>query len=175
MHNEVEDIKKYVYEVQPKKGNKEPIDKKYRSIFLAGTIDMGGSRNWQDEHVKFFENNYKGCKDLYIFNPRRDTDFPKETDPYFEREFDYQVNWELDHLEKADIIIMNILGTSKSPISLMELGAFGRGLHKKIYVICPKEFYRYGNVRIFCERYGITLFNDESIFLDFMKNTFLQN
>ena len=45
-----------------------------------------------------------------LFNPRQehwDTSRPGE--------MDYQVRWERDHLEEADMIIMYILGTSKSP------------------------------------------------------------
>ena len=53
---------------------------------------------------------------------------------------------------------MNLLPDSKSPISLMELGLFARS--RKIFVICPQEFYRYDNVRIVAERYNISLYND---------------
>ena len=35
-------------------------------------------------------------------------------------DFEHQVNWELEHLEKADLIIMNILASSKSPITLLD-------------------------------------------------------
>ena len=69
---------------------------------------------------------------------------------------DYQVNWELSHLEESDFIIMNILGTSKSPISLLELGLFAHS--KKISVVCDSTFYRYDNVSITCKRYGIPLY-----------------
>lgn len=41
-------------------------------------------------------------------------------------DFEHQVNWELEHLEKADLIIMNILASSKSPITLLEMGLFMR-------------------------------------------------
>ena len=36
------------------------------------------------------------------------------------------------------------------------------GLHVKdcIYVCCPDEFYRSGNIHIICERYNIPLFKD---------------
>ena len=37
-------------------------------------------------------------------------------------DFEHQVNWELEHLEKADLIIMNILASSKSPITYWRWG-----------------------------------------------------
>lgn len=38
-------------------------------------------------------------------------------------DFEHQVNWELEHLEKADLIIMNILASSKSPDNFIGDGA----------------------------------------------------
>ena len=48
-------------------------------------------------------------------------------------DFEHQVNWELEHLEKADLIIMNILASSKSPITLLEMGCL---CAQKVRVIC---------------------------------------
>jgi hypothetical protein len=64
----------------------------------------------------------------------------------------------MDKLEEVDIIFMNILPESKSPITLLELG-----LHAamgNLIVCCPDGFYRKGNVEIVCHRYGIPLYND---------------
>lgn len=119
-------------------------------IFLAGTIDMGNSVDWQTYLCKVLDEYNKKC---VIFNPRRNTWPDNNSD-----EFSYQVNWELDHLEESDIIVMNILGTSKSPITLMELGLFART--KKLVVICEKDFYRYSNVEITCDRYAVPLYNN---------------
>ena len=57
-----------------------------------------------------------------------------------------------------DIIFMYIAGTSKSPITLLELGEFLTS--GKLIVVCEEDFYRYGNVRIMCERFGVPLYND---------------
>lgn len=121
----------------------------YTKVFLAGTIDMGRSVDWQAECVKRF-GEVPGR--YLVFNPRRAggmNDGPEE--------FEYQVDWELKHLEKADIIVMNILGTSKSPITLLEMGAYLRS--GKLYVACEPDFYRYGNVRITCRFYGVPLYD----------------
>ena len=118
-------------------------------VFLAGTIDMGNSVDWQTLIAKRFES--FGWKWL-LFNPRQE-----HWDASRPGEMDYQVNWELEHLEAADLIIMNFMEKSKSPISLLEMGLFARS--GKMYVVCPTGFYRYDNVRITCARYGVPLYN----------------
>lgn len=131
-------------------------DKSFKKIFLAGTIDMGNSRDWQ---MAIYER-FSGMNGRYIlFNPRQE-----HWDATREGEMDYQVRWELDHLEEADMIVMYILGTSKSPISLLEMGLHART--GKMTVICEKDFYRYDNVRITCEYYGVPLYNDLESFLE---------
>ena len=128
----------------------EGIDEEdYISVFLAGTIDMGNSRDWQQEVFRYFstlEGKY------LLFNPRQD-----EWDSSRPGEMDYQVNWELEHLEKADRIIMYIIGSSKSPVSLLEMGLHMRS--GKMTVVCEPEYYRYDNVRITCEFYGVPLYS----------------
>lgn len=123
-------------------------DGSFTKIFLAGTIDMGSSVDWQmDMYEKF-----SGMDGRYIlFNPRQE-----HWDASRPGEMDYQVRWELDHLEESDIIIMYILGSSKSPISLLEMGLHARG--GKMYVICEDSYYRYDNVRITCGYYDVPLF-----------------
>lgn len=121
-------------------------------IFLAGTIEMGKSDDWQQKVVRYFKEAFTTT----ILNPRRD-----EWDDSWKQEFDNpeffkQVSWELDAMDKADIIIMNLLPDSKSPISLLELGLYAKS--RKIFVCCPDEFYRSGNVQIVCNKYNIPLF-----------------
>lgn len=125
-------------------------------VFLAGTIDNGDSENWQDELINIM-NDVELRRPTSIYNPRREQ-WPSSDDHH---EIDKQIEWELYHLEKADIIIMNILATSKSPISLMELGLFAR--EGRLMVFCPKTFYRYDNVRNVCKRYHVPLFTTNNI------------
>ena len=110
-------------------------------VFLAGTIDMGNSVDWQTLIAKRFE--AFGGKWL-LFNPRQE-------------HWDASRPGEMDYLEVADLIIMNFMEKSKSPISLLEMGLFARS--GKMYVVCPQGFYRYDNVRITCARYGVPLYN----------------
>ncbi len=137
-------------EIQPRM--EEPSEDEIKSgdyvtIFLAGTIDMGNSENWQTALVETFSSN-EGRYILY--NPRRDT-FTNTPE-----EMEYQVNWELDHLEKSQIIIMNILGSSKSPVTLLEMGLFMKS--GKLLVACEPDYYRHSNVLLTCARYNVPLY-----------------
>lgn len=137
-------------EIQPRM--EEPSEEEIRSgyyvtIFLAGTIDMGNSENWQAALVETFSSS-EGRYILY--NPRRDT-FTSTPE-----EMEYQVNWELDHLEKSQIIIMNILGSSNSPVTLLEMGLFMKS--GKLLVACEPDYYRHANVLLTCARYNVPLY-----------------
>lgn len=126
------------------------------NLFLGGTIDNGSSLDWQKTLVDEL-NLSDTVHPIMIYNPRRE-DWP---DSNGNNEIEKQINWELYHLERADLIVMNILGNSKSPISLMELGLFART--GKLIVFCNHNFYRYDNVRIVCRTYNIPLYNTNDI------------
>lgn len=148
-----------IIEVLPHAKEENIMKNNIISIFLAGTIDMGNSKDWQHELIEKFKDfaeenkNIKKESSIILYNPRRREDWGND-----KKEMEYQINWELDHLEKSNIIIMNLLPDSKSPISLLELGLFARS--KKLFVICPPEFYRYDNVRVVAKRYNISLYNN---------------
>lgn len=138
--------------IKPEPKNRVYSDKSIK-IFLAGSIEMGKAEDWQAAIPELF----KDRNDLTFFNPRRD-DWDssweqKESNP----EFNYQVNWELDHLDKADIIFMYFSPETKSPISLLELGLYAN--LEKMIVCCPDSFYRKGNVDIVCGRFNIPVYN----------------
>lgn len=122
------------------------------TIFLAGSIDMGQAINWQQQ----VEYHFKGNPLYTLYNPRRDDWDSSWTQEYENPQFYQQVSWELNALDKCDAIIMYFAPDSKSPISLLELGLYANS--GKISVVCPREFYRSGNVEITCEKYGIPLF-----------------
>jgi hypothetical protein len=118
-----------------------------QSIFLAGTIDDGKSEDWQSKLIEEFSE-----YNITILNPRRNN-----WGDLSDNELRKQITWELDHLEKADIIFMYIIGTSKSPISLLEMGIHIKD--SKLIVVCEPEFYRYDNVRITCEYYNAEIYD----------------
>ena len=133
-----------VVTVHPHEERIENADSAGRTtVFLAGTIDMGNSVDWQARADSLFAALPSGR--FMLFNPRQE-----HWDAAKPGEMDYQVNWELEHLEQADWIIMNFLPGSQS------LGLHARG--GRLLVICPPEFYRYDNVRITCAKYGVPMF-----------------
>jgi len=142
----------------------EPINTTKLSIFLAGTIDMGNSDNWQAQIVQELSE-----YDVNIFNPRRedwDANWKQSID---NPQFKEQVLWELNALEKADFIIFNFLPDSKSPITLFE---FGKHHWDNIIVCCPDEFYRSGNIHVICKREQINLVKSQDELLTFIKEVF---
>ena len=140
----------------------EPLKIKSKSIFLAGSIEQDKAARWQDEVIRELkEYNYT------ILNPRR-----KEWDSSWEQRMDNpnfkeQVNWELDALEKADVILIYFDPKTKSPISLLELGLFAKS--RKLVVCCPEGFWRKGNVDIVCDRFGIEQVEDLEEAIDLIK------
>lgn len=116
-----------------------------KTVFLAGTIDNGESFNWQEQLMV-------RCQDLDVtfYSPRR-----KEWATTRE-EIEYQIKWEQEHLDSADIIVMCLLDDSKSPISLLELGLYAQS--GRMLVFCNPSFYRYTNVKLTCQKYDIPLY-----------------
>jgi len=116
-------------------------------IFVGGSIENNAAVNWQARFIRAFKDD-----DVLILNPRR-----KEWDSSWKavasnKQFRKQVEWELFGLEACNAAIMYFDPATKSPISLLELGRFGS---QKMHVVCPRGFWRKGNVDIVCERYNI--------------------
>lgn len=121
-------------------------------IFLAGSIEMGKAENWQERLTK-------QLKHCIILNPRRD-----DWDSTWEQKIDNpkfreQVEWELEAMDLADIIVMYFDPSTKSPISLLELGLYADT--GKLIVLCPEGFWRKGNVDIVCRKYKIPMMVSE--------------
>lgn len=118
------------------------------SLFLAGSIEMGTAEKWQEKVVKALSD-----KNIVIFNPRRenwDNSWDKSID---NPKFKEQVDWELDFLEKASIVLFYFDPNTKSPISMMELGLVDKD--KPVIVCCPKGFWKRGNIEIVCKRHDL--------------------
>lgn len=92
------------------------------SLFLAGGIT--GCPDWQADLVKLLDG-----VDATIFNPRR-PDFPmgdKEAGRI-------QVEWEFQHLRRADFISFWFCEETIQPIALFELGAWSMVQSSKLFV-----------------------------------------
>lgn len=132
-----------------------------KSVFLAGTIDNGDSNNWQNSIVETLKS--FGGEEIIVFNPRRDDWNSSWEQSIHYPEFYRQVQWEMDCMERADIIYMNFEENSKSPITLLEFGLYAKS--NKLIVNCHDNFWRKGNIEMVCEKYNIHLYNnfEESI------------
>ena len=134
-------------------------------IFLAGSIENGKAEEWQkafkDEIMKM-----RPQPSVGLFNPRRENWDPSWGDD--NPELVKQIQWEISHLEKADLIVMYFDPNTKSPTSLLELGLFGRT--GKLHVICPEGFWRKGNVDVVCNYYGIPLYETLTSFTNKLES-----
>lgn len=135
-----------------------PIDDTI-TVFLAGSIEMGMAEKWQDAVVRALEGT-----NVVICNPRReqwDISWKQNKD---NPDFREQVEWELNALAKSDYIIMYFDPKTKSSISLLEMGLYARS--GKLFVVCPDDFWKKGNVDIVCEKYNVRQFSTLDALLD---------
>jgi len=116
-------------------------------IFLAGSIEMDKAVDWQKECEEVLSTKY------VIFNPRRNEWNSNWEQSIANVKFKEQVDWELNALEKADIIIMFFANNTKSPISLLEFGLYAKS--NKMKVVVEEDFWRKGNIDVVCEKYNI--------------------
>jgi hypothetical protein len=124
------------------------------TLFLAGSIEMRTAEHWQKRVVEAL----KDCKRLTIYNPRRDDWDSSWVQSIDNPQFIEQVEWELDNLQRANLAIFYFDPSTKSPITLMELGMMSNPWSPRTLVVCPKGFWRRSNVEFFCAREGIEFF-----------------
>jgi hypothetical protein len=129
------------------------VAKGTRSVFLAGSIEMGLAAPWQAE----VEAALADAK-VTIWNPRRDDWDSSWAQSIEDARFREQVEWELAAQEQADLIVMYFAPATKAPITLLELGLFARS--GKLVVCCPEGYFRKGNVDVVCRRYGVPMVAD---------------
>lgn len=134
-----------------------PIPADALVMFLAGSIDMGSSRNWQSDLAA----RVAGIEG-FALNPRRDDWDSSWRQSIDDARFREQVEWELDGMDRADLVAMWFERDSQSPITLLELGLTARS--RKLMVGCPDGFWRKGNIEVVCARFGVPLFGDSEAF-----------
>ena len=120
-----------------------PLSKDNVKVFLAGTIEMGKSVDWQTLLTnKIIDASYlRAMKDVTILNPRRVLAPGSD-------EISEQIQWELNNIQAADVIFIHFAADSISPISLLELGLIlGRSTNYQLIIVCcNREYTRYDNV-----------------------------
>jgi hypothetical protein len=137
-------------------------------VFLAGSIDMGSAVDWQSELIErasSFDDKY-----VTFYNPRRSKVFSGEQSLYND-DFAGQVNWEIDHIDRANIVVFYITAESKAPITMFELGYFmGKTMDDanresvdqkpRVVVGVEQGFWRRGNIEVMCDRFGVQLYDN---------------
>lgn len=150
--------------VFPSQSNLTTLSKEYPTVFLAGTIELGNSPDWQKNCETHLSDQFN------VLNPRvgdwSDEWKPKAANVHFKN----QVNWELDGLEACDVILMNLISGSKSPISLLEFGFMAKS--GKLVVVCPHGFWRNGNIEVMSERYNIPIFAELEEAINYLKDNY---
>jgi len=130
--------------------------------FLAGSIEMGGAPPWQRDVVRALRR-----EPGTILNPRRD-DWDSSWEQRADNpQFREQVEWELDGMCRADVVLMWFAPGTKSPITLLELGL--SSANRGLIVGCPDGFWRSGNVHIVCERMGVPMVKTTSDLVSLAK------
>jgi hypothetical protein len=131
-------------------------------LFLAGSIEMGGAEDWQAAVVR-------ALSDLpgVLLNPRRDDWDASWRQSIDDARFRAQVQWEMDGLERADVVAMWFEPSTRAPITLLELGLTARA--GKLVVGCPDGYWRKGNVEVVCDRFGIPLVDDRAALIEAVR------
>ena len=124
-----------------------PIYRKF-SVFTASSIEMANAVQWQ-KHMT----NLLSHLPITVCNPRRGHWNTKITPLARDKDFKTQVEWELTALEQVDVICFYFDVSTKSPVSLLELGLWAGS--DKIVVCCGEEYWKCGNVELTCRRYDI--------------------
>lgn len=132
-------------------------------VFLAGSIEMGVAEQWQERLAKMLED--VNCT---LLNPRRDDWDSSWVQSIDNPQFNEQVNWELQGLETAHIVVFYFDPNTKSPITMMELGYVSNRICE-VVVCCPEGFWRKGNVDIMCKREGMVTVNSLEEIADYVK------
>jgi hypothetical protein len=125
-----------------------------KSVFLAGTTSKVDKTDWREAISASLSE-----LPITIFNPYRgdwDSTWREEIDfaPYRE-----QVLWELDKQAKATLVVVYFHPATQAPVSLLEFGLSAQ-IPGKVIAVCPRGFWKRGNVQIVCQKYGIELLDD---------------
>lgn len=130
-------------------------DNSFVSVFLAGSIEMGVAPKWQSEVIDRLVKTFEYDETLEIFNPRaKSWNADEKQDPCVGTLFNEQVTWELKYLLSSDIVIINFESLTTSPVSMFELGLVLRNPKIKKFVVCPKDYFRYGNIKLTTQYVG---------------------
>jgi hypothetical protein len=132
-------------------------------LYLGGTMDFASSENdWQSKFCEAMVNLTDPLKGLLmykntnwiIFNPH--VPFQSPAAPNLDNPaFVQTMQWRLSGQDMADIIFLNIMNKSQSPVPILEFGSNLRS--GKLIVRCGEMHPMYSQIRMYCEKYNVPL------------------
>lgn len=128
-----------------------------KSIFLAGTTtSTSATQDWRTSLTHAL-----GNYPIAIFNPcRPDWDW-RWTENSSDSRWTEQVEWELDMLDAADLVVVLLSGATSAPISMLELGLVVGRKPGGVIVCAEPEYSKRGNVMAVCERFGAPVVSNQ--------------
>lgn len=140
------------------------------SVFLADSVETDSALNWQAE----MERNLADL-DIVIYSPQSADNLPPRE----------QVEWELDAMILADLVVMHLTPGASIPFSFLKLGLqaahsahrshiryMGPFRGSNIIVFCSSDFQFKEHVDVICDRYSITRVNDISKLEEIVRNSY---
>jgi len=133
-------------------------------IYLGGTMDFSGNpaSDWQQAFIDGLAKLTDPLKGLlliknlnfFIFNPK----VPPQSAvgaSLDNPDFINQMQWRLQMQDMSDVIFLNIMKKSVSPVPILEFGSLVQS--GKLVVRTSEEYQLYSHVRLYCEKYQIPL------------------
>ena len=132
-------------------------------VYLGGTMDFSGiNTDWQQIWIDGLTKLSDPIKGLLliknvnwiIFNPHVPpvNNLPPTLD---NPEFVQTMQWRLQMQDVSDLIFLNIMNKSVSPIPILEFGS--NVTSGKLVVRCGEQHQIYSQIRMYCEKYQVPL------------------
>ena len=138
-------------------------------VFLAGSTSSAMKLNWHE----LIETAFKDSNKICLLNPKRPDWDSSWKENINDKNFHDQISWELNGLEKANLIVLYFSPDSQSPISLLEFGLFAK--RGKLLVFCPEGYWKKGNVDVVCQHYNIKQVNSFESIINYIKQQLNEN
>ena len=138
-----------------------------RTIFLSGTTTAikDDAVPWRDT---IFQQLAK--KPVTIYNPFR-PDWGSDWKDLSHPSYREQLAWEVEHLDKADLVCVYLHPSTEAPISLLELGLVAK--RGSAAVVCvPDGFKHRANVLYVCEKFGCEVVEKMDDFVGYIEKHF---
>lgn len=127
-------------------------------IFLSGSTENSDKDSWQDKLLKELED-----LNVTMLNPYR-ADYNSLSDS----ELTKQIEWELDGLERADIVAIYFDSSTKAAITLLELGLSAK--NKTVVIFCEGKFWKHKEVTVVAKKYKLSVFDNYDNFVKKIKH-----